>query len=289
MLDYFGKDTNELTKKKLWLFDMDGTIYEEDRLFEGTLDLLDKIHELGGEYVFITNNSSKSVEDYIEKVTRLGIKAGAENFFTSTQATILFLQKYYPNMRVYCQGTESLIKELKDSGVDGTEEMRLVDVVLIGFDTELTTQKLRNTCEILSKQDVMYLATNPDLVCPVSFGFVPDCGSICEMIKNATGKEPVFIGKPEPTMVNIVREKYGYGCDETVVVGDRLYTDIAAGVNAGVTAICVLSGEATADDINNGSVKPTYTFKDISEIYNCMARQKGDPEMRKDNRGGVQP
>ena len=266
MIDYFGKDASELRDKKLYLFDMDGTIYEEDTLFEGTLELLDKIKNNGGRYVFITNNSSKSVKDYIDKVNDLGIEADKENFFTSAQATILSLKKNYPNAVVYCQGTHSLVNELKEAEINVVEEVQDdVDVVLVGFDTELTSQKLRNTCELLGR-DVAYIATNPDLVCPVSFGFIPDCGSICGMIKNATGKEPFYIGKPEPTMVDIVRDKFGYTKEETVVVGDRLYTDIASGLNAGVTAICVLTGEATVEDIGVSENKPTYTFDSIKNL-----------------------
>ncbi|MBO6047080.1 MAG: HAD-IIA family hydrolase [Erysipelotrichaceae bacterium] len=269
MKDYYGKEAY-LSNKKLWLLDMDGTIYEEERIFDGTLNFLDTIKKQGGDYVFITNNSSKSVVDYVDKVRRMGIDADETNFFTSAQATILYLKQNHPGAKVYCEGTRSLVKELIAAGIDITEEVEPVDVVLIGFDMELTSQKLRNTCEILSTQDPVYIATNPDWVYPVSFGFVPDCGSICTMIKNATKKWPTYIGKPEPTMVNIVREKYGVSADETVVVGDRLYTDIAAGLNAGVTAICVLSGECTVDDIENGEVKPTYTFDSVTEITQAM-------------------
>ena len=270
MNDYFGKDASELKNKRLWLFDMDGTIYEEETLFDGTLDLLHRIVEIGGKYVFITNNSSKSVTDYVKKVNGLGIEAGVENFFTSAQATILYLKQKYSGAKVYCQGTRSLIDELKASGIAVTENVELVDVVLVGFDTEMTMTKLRKTCEIISTQDVAYIATNPDWVCPVSFGFIPDCGSICGMIKNATGKWPAFIGKPESTMVDIVCEKEGKTDQETVVVGDRLYTDIATGLNAGVTSVCVLTGEATTEEILNGNIKPTYTFRNVKEIWKFL-------------------
>lgn len=266
MNDIFGVNTSELKNKKLWLFDMDGTIYEEDTLFDGTLDLLEAIEKNGGKYVFITNNSSKSVVDYVKKVNCLGIKADIDNFFTSAQATVLYLKQNHPEAKVYCQGTKSLVDELRTSGVNVTERVELVDVVLVGFDMELTTAKVRNTCEILCTQDVSYIATNPDWACPVSFGFIPDCGSICQMIKNATAKWPTFIGKPESTMVDIVREREHRSAEETVVVGDRLYTDIATGLNAGVTAICVLTGEATIKDINEGDIKPTYTFDSVKEI-----------------------
>lgn len=270
--DAFGKDPHELKDKKLFLFDMDGTIYEEETVFDGTIALLELIEKTGGRYVFITNNSSKSVVDYTEKVNRLGIKADIDNFFTSAQATVLYLKKNYPGKKVYCQGTKSLVQELIDSGINTTEEVEDdVDVVLVGFDTELTSAKLRKTCELLQR-DIPYIATNPDLRCPVNFGFIPDCGAICGAIEAATDKKPIYIGKPEPTMVDIVREKFGYDTEETAVIGDRLYTDIATGLNAGVTAICVLTGEAKKEDILNGDIKPTLTFDSVKDIFWVLAQ-----------------
>ena len=276
MKDYFGKPAEMLREKKLWLFDMDGTIYEENRLFDGTLDLLRLIRERGGRSVFITNNSSKSVVDYIRKVEAMGIAATEEDFFTSAQATIRLLKREYPGALVYCQGTRSLVDELKSAGIRVTEAVEKVDVVLVGFDMELTMEKLRNTCEILTLQDPVYLATNPDWVCPVSFGFVPDCGSMCVGIRYATGKWPKFIGKPEPTMIDIVREKYRASAEETVVIGDRLYTDIAAGENAGVTTVCVLSGEAKLADIEAGTVKPTLTLDNVRTIADILEQDENE-------------
>jgi len=265
--DYFGKCAEELKNKKLWLFDMDGTIYEENTLFDGALDLLKSISENGGRYIFITNNSSKSLRDYVMKVKCLGIEADDNNFFTSSQATVLFLNDKYPKAKVYCQGTKSLIEELLFSGVNVTEEAEEdVDVVLVGFDTELTSDKLRKTCKLLNN-NIPFIATNCDLRCPVSFGFIPDCGSICQMITNATGKKPLYIGKPEPTMVEYVMKKFSCPKELVTVVGDRIYTDIATGNNAGVTSICVLTGEAKTEDIENGIIKPSYTFRSVKDIY----------------------
>ena len=266
MIDVFGKDASILKKKKLFLFDMDGTIYEEETVFDGTIDLLQHIKNSGGNYVFITNNSSKGIEDYLSKMKRLGIEADVDNFFTSTQATALLFNKRYEGKKIYCQGTRSMIKELLSSGVDITEQDEKVDAVLVGFDTELTSEKIRRTCRILSTQDVPFYATNPDLRCPVEFGFIPDCGSICQMIINATDKIPTYIGKPEPVMVNVAMEKFGRDAEETVVIGDRLYTDIATGFNADVTAVCVLTGEATISEIENGRIKPTLTFESVRDI-----------------------
>lgn len=274
MLDYIGKSADKLKEKKLYLLDMDGTIYNENEIFDGTLEFLKEIERRGGQYVFITNNSSKSVEDYVQKVQAMGIKARYENFYTSSQATAMYLKENYPNQVVYCMGTESLIKELREAEIEVVTEVdERASVVLLGFDTENTSEKIRNTCIMLGK-DVAYLATNPDLVCPVSFGYIPDCGSMSIMLKNATGKEPFFIGKPEPIMVNCVLKKMNCRNEDAVIVGDRLYTDIKTGKNANVDTICVLSGEASMADISEGEVKPDYIFKSIKEIYEGLTEER---------------
>lgn len=265
--DLTGKNADALKHKKLWLLDMDGTIYNENQIFEGTLDFLNQIRQNGGRYIFITNNSSKSVADYVKKVNDMNIPAGYEDFYTSSQATAMYIKEHYPGQTVYCMGTRSLVQELRESGLHVvTEPDNSATVVLIGFDTENTSEKIRNTCIMLGK-DVAYLATNPDLVCPVSFGFIPDCGSMSIMLKNATGKEPFFIGKPQPIMVDFVLKNTGISREDAVIAGDRLYTDIATGKNAGVDTICVLSGEATLEDIREWDGEPTWIFQDVKEIW----------------------
>ena len=125
---------------------------------------------------------------------------------------------------------------------------------------------MRTTCEILTKHDIPYYATNPDWVCPVDFGSIPDCGSMCVGIEYATGKKPIFIGKPQPTMIFELMKKFGFSKEQTVVIGDRLYTDIASGVNAGVDTICVLSGEATLEDINESEIKPAFVLESVKDL-----------------------
>lgn len=262
MKDFFGKDASVLRKKKLYLFDMDGTIYRENDLFDGVIELLAKIKNEGGRYAFITNNPSKSVKDYIKKLNHLGIKeVKEENFFTSAQAAVMILKEKFQNGLIYAQGTKSFMKGLKVGGLNVTDKYTENAVaVLVSFDTELTAEKLRTTCKMLTKNDIPYYATNPDWVCPVDFGSIPDCGSMCVGIEYATGKKPIFIGKPEPTMILELMKKFGCDKSEVVVIGDRLYTDIASGVNAGVDTICVLSGEATLEDIQNAKQGDTPTF-----------------------------
>lgn len=267
-MDFFSKDASELKSKKLWLLDMDGTIYFEETLIDGTLDFLDAIEKNGGRYVFITNNSSKSLKDYVSKLKRLGIETDEDNFFTSGQLAAMMLNREYPGRKIYCQGTKSLVAGLRDEGVCVTEEVEDdIDVILVGFDTEVTGEKLRNTSKLLITRDLPYYATNCDLRCPVDFGYIPDCGSMCQALYNTTGKNPVYIGKPEPEIIYKAMERYGYDRSETAVVGDRIYTDIPAGVRAGVTTICVLTGEAGLDDIERAKEKPDYVFGSVRDIF----------------------
>ena len=202
MKDFFGKNADRLLHKKLYLLDMDGTIYRENDLFDGVLILLEQIVSKGGRYAFITNNASKSVVDYIKKLNTLGIQnVTKDNFFTSAQAAIMIFKEKFGTDLIYAQGSRSFIKELRDNGLTVTETYNPNAVaVLVAYDPELTGDKLRHTCEQLTKHDVPYYATNPDWVCPVDFGSVPDCGSMCVGIKYATGKTPIFIGKPQPTI-----------------------------------------------------------------------------------------
>lgn len=263
----------ELKDKKLFLLDMDGTIYLDDYLFDGVLDFLAKIKSKGGRYIFMTNNSSKSVSAYIEKLNKLGIDSTADDFMTSVDATIEFLKDRYGDEAykklIYIMGTESFIKQMKDEGFNvTTNEDPNIRVILCGFDRELTYKKLEDVCKMLSDKErkIDYFATNPDWVCPTDFGYVPDCGSMCQMIEIATGKKPYFIGKPQPDMALLSMKKTGFKPEETLVVGDRLYTDIACGENANIDTCFVLSGEGTMEDLQKYNVKPTYILDNIEEV-----------------------
>ena len=273
MKDYFGKDLAPLKEKKLFLFDMDGTIYLGSRLFDGVIELLQKIKNDGGRYVFITNNSSQSVVDYVAKLKRMGIEdVDEENFFTSTQAAVMIMKEKFGTDLIYAQGTRSFITELKSSGLTVTEEYTTdAKCILVGFDREITGEKMWNTCKMLG-QDLPYYAANPDWVCPVDFGFIPDCGWMCKGYEMATGKSPVFIGKPQPTMIEVVMKKFGVEKEKTLVIGDRIYTDIKSGLNAGVDALCVLSGEVTLDEVKESAAdeKPTYTLDSVAVLLQLL-------------------
>ena len=255
---------------KLYLFDMDGTLYLGNQLFEFTKELLLKIRQTGGRYMFMTNNSSKSVQAYIDKLAALGIDATYEDFITSSQATAYYLKKNHPNDVLYVCGTRSLKQELEEQGFRITEDLSEVTCIVMGFDTELTFKKLHDISFMLCTRELPYIATNPDYVCPTEFGSVPDCGSVCDMIFNATGKRPVVIGKPEPLMPILAMEQWGYRPEETVVIGDRIYTDIKSGLRAGAVTILVMSGETTEDILKTSPDKPDLVLKDAGEILNVL-------------------
>ena len=259
-----------LASKKLFLFDMDGTLYLGDRLFDFTTELLREIRRTGGKYLFMTNNSSKSVADYIKKLEKLGISSTREDFITSSQATAYYLHKHHEGQRLYVCGTESLKEELRWEGFTVTEKVEDTDCIVMGFDTELTFRKLHDVSYLLLTRELPYIATNPDLVCPTEFGSVPDCGSVCGMIFNATGKRPVVIGKPSPLMPQLAMDRLGYSKEETCVIGDRIYTDVKSGLNAGITGILVMSGETTPEILEKSQDKPHLVLESAKEILEVL-------------------
>lgn len=257
---------NNLKNVKLFLLDMDGTIYLDNELFDGVIEFLEHIKTIGGRYMFLTNNSSKSVDKYIEKLASLGIKSASEDFFTSTDATVIYLKNKSYN-KIYALGTNSFKEQLKANNLPIADSLEDgIDCLCMGFDTELNFKKLEDACILLGK-GVDYIATNPDLVCPTWYGFVPDCGSVSEMLYNATKRRPLFIGKPQPEMALLAMEKTGFKPNETAIIGDRLYTDIACGVNAKINSIFVLSGEGTMEDVEKSETKPDYIYENIKELY----------------------
>ncbi|MBR1842172.1 MAG: HAD-IIA family hydrolase [Oscillospiraceae bacterium] len=257
----------ELKNFRLFLFDMDGTLYLGDELFPFTRELLRTIRDTGRRYLFMTNNSSRSVEDYVKKLARLGIEASREDFITSSQATAYYLHRSLEGKRLYVCGTESLKAELRREGFEITEDTEKTEVVVLGYDTELSYKKLWDISYILTlRPETPYIATNPDLVCPTEFGYVPDCGSVMIMLKNATGLDPIVIGKPSPLMPQLAMDKLGVTKDETCVVGDRIYTDVKSGLNAGVCGILVMSGETTPEILEKSADKPDMVLSSAEEI-----------------------
>lgn len=263
----------DLESIQLYMLDMDGTIYNEDTLIPGASEFFDLLNKQGKDYVFMTNNSSKGKISYVEKLNRLGIKATERNICSSVNATVMYLNEHKPEAKLYLIGTESLKHELLEESFEivpvdyrGGD----IDFVLLGFDTELNYEKVRGASYYVSR-GYPYIATNCDLKCPVLENkFIPDCGAIAKMIELATDRMPLFLGKPERTMVDAVRKEWNMPVEKIACVGDRLYTDIAVGLNAGATSICVLTGEATKEEIATSEFKPDYCFDTIKDLYEAL-------------------
>ena len=201
------------------------------------------------------------------KMRRLGSETAPEDYMTSADAAEHTLLTEFPGQKCYASGTASLKAQLRQAGIGVADTLSDdITVLLSGFDTELTFQKLEDSC-ILLNRGVTWLATNPDWVCPTWYGSVPDCGSVCQMLERATGKTPRFLGKPQPEMVRLALTRTGFGPQQAVVIGDRLYTDVACGVNAGIDSIFVLSGEGVMGDIVKYRVNPTWIYQDIAKLY----------------------
>ena len=253
---------------------MDGTLYLDNDLFDGTVEFLKHIKDSGGRYVFVTNNSSKGADAYVAKLNKLGIPAVEDDFYTSTDATILYIKNKFPGRKFYSLGTVSFTEQLRSAGIDVVTELcDGIGGLVMGNDNELSFKKLEDACKLLLRDDLVYIATNPDWVCPTAFGYVPDCGSFAEMLWRASGKRPHFIGKPRPDMLLLSMEKLGYSKDESVMIGDRVYTDIAAGYNAGIDTVFVLSGEGTMEDAESSDTPPTYIMQNIREVLNTLLKK----------------
>lgn len=264
---------DKLLDSKLFLLDMDGTLYLGDEVFDGAVDFINTIEDTGRRYIYLTNNSSRAGIDYVTRLRRLGFPCEMENVFTSGMATAMFINSRFPDAEVYPVGTKAFMSELESYGVRlGDSEN--VKVVCVGFDTELTYEKLDKAVHYL-RRGAYFVAANPDWVCPMPADEVlPDCGSICALLTAASGVKPEFIGKPNRNMVDIISEKTGVANENICCVGDRLYTDIAVAQNAGAVSVCVLSGESSLDDINAAERKPDYVLKNVAEIASILKAHK---------------
>lgn len=251
---------------ELYLLDMDGTIYFEDKLISGAKEFINKLIESKIKYVFVSNNSSINKNAYLNKLRNLDIMCNEENLFSSSMAMGLYLQENYNGKNVYLVGTKSFEEELVSCGVNLVKEN--ADIVVIGYDRELTYEKIIKACEFLDSGAV-FLATNPDLVYPLkNKRYLPDCGSICDMITNATNRVPTYIGKPNQYMVEVLAKKFNVQKEKIVIVGDRLYTDIQTAINSGIDSVLVLTGETNADMLEKSTIKPTMVVTSIGDIIN---------------------
>ena len=253
-----------ISDTECFALDMDGTIYLGEKWIDGARDFLEAVERSGKRYIFLTNNSSKNPGVYVEKLHRMCMEVTEDKIITSGQATIFYLKLKFPGKRVYLLGNEMLKDEFREAGIMLTDED--AEVVVTAFDTTLDYAKMCRVCDYV-REGLPYIETHPDFNCPTETGFIPDAGSIQAFIKASAFREPDrIIGKPYGDIVDYMIKRTGADRDHTAMVGDRLYTDVAAGVNNGMHGILVLSGEAGLSDIETSDVKPELVFDSLKEM-----------------------
>ena len=265
---------NKVTEIEFFILDMDGTIYLGNKVIDGAIDFINNLNKSGKQYVFLTNNSSKSRSFYKAKLEKLGLEIDEDKIITSGEATIIYLQSIKPCSKIFLLGTPALEDEFITAGFKITNKYEEdIDFVVLGFDTTLTYEKVWVACDLI-RDGVKYIATHPDKNCPLDGGkYMPDAGAIIELIYASTGKRPYIVGKPNPEVIECIIKKYKIHKDKIAMVGDRLYTDIQTGINAQITSILVLSGETTLNDYNKAVIKADFIYNSINDIYNEL---KGD-------------
>jgi len=244
--------------------DMDGTLYNGERRIEGADTFIRRLREHVPHVHFLSNNSSRSHAEYVARLARQGIEATEDDILLSTDAQGAFLQSQGIT-RAYLIGTDSMRTVLAVRyGV--AHSLNDPEAVILGYDTELTYQKLREAALLLQREGMPYYATHMDLVCPTENGPIPDAGSMIALLDKATGRTPERIfGKPDPAMVGYLFERYGVCPDEAIFVGDRTYTDHAMAHNCGSLFLGVLSGEATHRDFEECENK--VVFPSVASVF----------------------
>ncbi|MBP5330526.1 MAG: HAD-IIA family hydrolase [Lachnospiraceae bacterium] len=262
----FKNDLKLLDDIELYVLDMDGTFYLSEDIIPGSLEFLRAVEDCGKRWMFFTNNSSKDKSLYIKKLAKMGCEVTEDMIFTSGDIMIEFLKNERPGKSVFVLGTPPLVESFEKAGIDVRQELNsTADIVVVAFDMTLTYEKLEHACTLI-RNGATYIATHPDINCPVTGGFIPDCGAFIAAINLSTGKTPKILGKPYPETADMIELVTGVPRKKIAVVGDRRYTDVACGVKNGAKGILVLSGETQFEDIEKSDVKPDFVFERIYDI-----------------------
>ena len=261
-----------LKEKKLFIFDMDGTIYLGGNPFPFAIRFIKNLRASGKKVLFFTNNASHTTPFYQAKLARLGFEPAADEIMTSGDVTLEFLKRFRAGKSVYLVATDELCEEYRAKGINllrGDEES--ADIVITSFDTSLTYDKLNQACRFI-RGGAEYLSTHPDFNCPTENGFIPDSGAIAALVTASTGKVPTYFGKPYKETIEMIGEATGYKNEEMCIFGDRLYTDIALGKKFGVTSVLVLSGETQPEDVDAAELadQPDFAFGSLDDVDQVM-------------------
>ncbi|MEJ5258118.1 MAG: HAD-IIA family hydrolase [Fervidobacterium sp.] len=255
-------------KCQLFILDIDGTFYISGKLFDGSKRFYEAIKRQSRKMVFLTNNSNRTLESYVEEFKDMGIEISKEQIVTAGVATAQYLYDEFGSKKVYVVGTEDIKLEFQNAGHQVVEDNP--EIVVVTFDKTLTYEKLKKATQFISK-GALFVVTNPDLNCPSDEGPLPDAGAIASLIRKASGMYPnIVFGKPEPKLIEMVMKHNNVTKEETCMVGDRLYTDILAGLQAGTLTCLVLTGEATLEQAEKNPIKPHLVAKDIGTLADII-------------------
>lgn len=265
------EEQEKLRKIRHFVLDMDGTIYLGKDVFPYTLPFLDCLKKTNRKFSFFTNNSSKDYQEYIHKLHKMDIQITKDQIMISTDVIVRYLLQYHTGQSVYLVGTPALTRAFQSAGIKIDEQDP--DIVVLGFDTTLTYEKLAKACTLI-RHGKAYYGINPDLNCPIEHNeFIPDCGSIAKLIEASTGRYPEFFGKPSKKTLDYIVEKTGLREDEIAIVGDRLYTDIQVAQDSEVTSILVFSGETTRQDIQKSIIRPDIVVENIGCLIPYLTKK----------------
>ncbi len=255
-----------LQKKEIFFFDLDGTLYLGNKLFKGVIELIEKLKKENKLVFFLSNNSSKSTSDYLKKLKNLNLNVAINDIILSQHPTIDYLKKKNYN-KIFLMGNQSLKLEFEQEGFELTEEDP--EILVLGFDQELTYDRLVKASFLL-QNDIPYIATHLDNRCLTEDGYIPDAGGIAALLYKATERMPRVFGKPNKEMLLFKLEQLKISPKRAIMFGDRLYTDMRMGLEAGVSTCCVLSGETTLEMIKKSEYKPDFIINGIWEILDIF-------------------
>ena len=244
--------------------DMDGVIYRGKELIPGALDFIHRLIATENKFLFLTNNSEQTPLDLKRKLENLGVQGlREENFITSAMATAIFLASQNPGGTAFVIGGAGMSTELYQRGYSITESKP--DYVVGGKTSSFNFDMMKKAVKLINA-GAKFIGTNPDMIDPVEGGFEPAAGALLASIEAATGKKPFIVGKPNSLMMMIARRKLGVHSEDTVMIGDRMDTDIVGGLEAGMKTCLVLSGVSHRETLGEFPYRPDYVFENVGEI-----------------------
>lgn len=246
-----------------YLIDMDGVLISGDMLIPGADSFIEHLNQTNIKYLVLTNNPIYTPKDLAHNLQKMGLDIPPELIFTSAMATAQFLEKQRPNGTAFVIGESGLTSAMHEAGYIITEHDP--DYVVLGETNAFSLENLTKGIRLII-DGARFVATNPDPSGPTAMGIVPACGAVAAMVEKATGVEPFFIGKPNPLMVRTALNYLGVHSEETLIVGDRMDTDIIGGVQNGMESILVLTGVTKQEQIERYSFIPTYVYDSVAEI-----------------------